>query len=260
MEGILIASYAQSYDQTFAFFKDYSRESAFIRQLIERYQPSAESILDVACGTGTHIAELVGMGFQGIALDIDPDILAIAGQKTADQGATLKTLQQDMRDFRLTPPACVVINMFYSFQNALANEADQERCLQSIKASLRQGGILIMELLPEENNLQQFPPGQIFRVHQAIQIDGTELVVTSQNRLLDATHKEIDFIYETFQQGRMIMREVLVSPLYRMFYQTIHDLLQRNGFAIIAEFGDYSVKAPFTADSTKIIIVARKET
>ncbi len=256
---IQIQSYAGEYDQTFTFFKDYSRESVFIRQVIDAYQLKVGCIADIACGTGTHLVELAAMGYSVLGLDLDPDILAMACQKARARGVTFASLQADMRDFRLIPPVSLAMNMFYSFQNALDNEQDQKRCLASIYQSLEPSGLLVMELLPEENNLRRYPVGQIFPVHQQMKPDGTEWVVTSQNRIVDDFHKEVVFTYEIRQKGAVLSRDVFVSPFFRMYLEPTRRLFARAGFAILAEYGDCAIDSPFTDQSEKLVIVAGKE-
>jgi ubiquinone/menaquinone biosynthesis C-methylase UbiE len=251
-------SYAQKYDQTFSFFKDYSAEAIFIKQLIDAHHPETDCILDVACGTGSHLIELATMGYKGVALDIDQEILDIAQTKATERGVELETVQADMRNFQLSPPVSVAINMFYSFQNALDNEEDQICCLKSIRDSMEVGGLLIMELLPEENNLRQYPPEQFYLLHQEKYPDGTELFVSSRNEILDKYHKEIVFTYEKRKDDRCLTKEVIVSPLYRMYLEPTRKIFETIGLSIIAEYGAYSLNTPFSAESEKIIIVARK--
>jgi len=256
---INIQSYASEYDRTFDFFKNYSRESVFIRQVIEAYQLKVGCIADIACGTGTHLVELAAMGYSVVGLDLDSEILAIACEKARVRGVTFASVQADMRDFKLIPPVSLTLNMFYSFQNALDNELDQKRALASIYQSLEPEGLLVMELLPEENNLRRYPEGQIFSLHQQKEPDGTELIVTSQNRIVDDFHKEVVFTYEKRQNGAVLSQDVFVSPFFRMYIEPTRRLFAQAGFAILAEYGDYAFDSPFTDQSEKLIIVARKE-
>ena len=199
------------------------------------------------------------MGYSVTGLDIDPEILAIAAQAAAERGLTLETLQADMRQFHVDPPVCVAINMFYSFQNVLQNAAEQASCLESVHRSLRDGGLLVLEVLPEENNLALYPPQQDFLLHEEAMPDGSTLRVSSRNHILDERRKEIVFNYETFKQGRIVRREQFVSPMLRMYLEPTRRLLASTGFRIVAEHGDYSLQCPFAPDSAKLIFVARKQ-
>ncbi|MEM6429427.1 MAG: class I SAM-dependent methyltransferase, partial [Deinococcota bacterium] len=73
---------AQLYDLIYSN-KDYQSEAKIIDELIKRYQPSAQSLLDVACGTGNHL-QYLKQDYQCKGVDLDPDILAEAKRKHPD--------------------------------------------------------------------------------------------------------------------------------------------------------------------------------
>ena len=73
---------AAFYDALYAF-KDYASEAAHVRALIQERFPSARTLLDVDCGTGTHLVHLrEWYAVQG--LDLDPQLLAIARDRLPD--------------------------------------------------------------------------------------------------------------------------------------------------------------------------------
>lgn len=248
--------YARTYDQTFSLFKDYSREARFLRDVIRRWRPKARSLLDVACGTATHLLELARMGYECTGLDLDPAILEVARSKIEQQGLTVSLIKGDMRDFQLAGPVDVAINMFYSFHNVLYHENDQLNCLRSIHRALNPRGLLIMEVLPEENNLRLYPPGQVFEVSQRFQADGTVLRVLSENRILDREMKEVIFTFQTLKDGRVIKTKQMVSPFRRLYLKGLEQLLVQSGFRLLERFGDCDLKTPFTPESRKLVAVA----
>lgn len=251
--------YADAYDRTYAFFKDYSQEAGFVRDAIRAFRPAARTVLDIACGTGTHIIELARMGFVVAGLDLDPDILQVARRKAQAQEVAVELFQGDMRAFQLPRRFDVAINMFYSFQNVLYTEEEQINCLRAIHQALHDGGLLILEILPEENNLRQYPTGQVFLVHQEEQGDGSELIVTSENRIVDQELKEIIFTYKTQKDGETIKVEEIVSPLRRMYVKQVPSRFAQGGFRIVRQFGDCDLRVPFGPESRKLVIVAEKE-
>ena len=70
---------AELYDAIYAF-KDYARECARLRALIDETVPAARTILDVACGTGEH-ARFLKEHFAVDGLDINETYLRAAQLK-----------------------------------------------------------------------------------------------------------------------------------------------------------------------------------
>ncbi len=76
--------------------KDYARESHDIHELIQQRFPHASTLLDVACGTGGHLAYLQ-RHYDVVGVDADPAMLEQA--RTRLPGIQL--VEADMRSFRL---------------------------------------------------------------------------------------------------------------------------------------------------------------
>jgi hypothetical protein len=145
--------------------------------------------------------------------------------------------------------------MFYSFQDALHTEEDQGMCLRAVRSALEEGGIFVVELLPEENNLFRYPVGGIFEILREMQEDGVLYVVSSSNRLLNDDLKEITFTFTWSREGKVIRESRTKTILKRMYLETINRLFSMHGFTSLARYGDYSVKVPFGPDSEKMIAV-----
>ena len=71
---------AQYYDLIYGF-KDYSAEAEKITALIREELPTANTILDVACGTAEH-AKLLSEQFEVNGIDLEPAFIEIAREKS----------------------------------------------------------------------------------------------------------------------------------------------------------------------------------
>jgi SAM-dependent methyltransferase len=76
--------------------KDYEAEATALHTLIQERSPGAASLLDVACGTGGHLAHL-RRWYDVAGVDIDPGMLAEARRRLPQE----TFIEGDMRDVRL---------------------------------------------------------------------------------------------------------------------------------------------------------------
>ena len=130
---------ADLYDALYATFKNYEGETARLRELIAERVPEARTLLDVACGTGVHLA-LLREHFEVEGLDIDPKLLAIAQERLP--GVTLH--KGDMTGFDLGRRFDVVLNLFSSI-GYVGDEARLHASLAAMARHLEPGGLLVLE-------------------------------------------------------------------------------------------------------------------
>jgi len=93
----VFARSARIYDAVYAW-KDYGREAVRVHELVQARKPGAATLLDVACGTGAHLAEL-RRWYRCEGLDLDSDLLAVARERPAGRGVARR------RHARLRPGA-----------------------------------------------------------------------------------------------------------------------------------------------------------
>ena len=158
---------AAYYDALYSW-KDYAGEVAKLRELIQRYTPGASSVLDVACGTGHHLA-LLRDDYEIEGLDVDADLLEIAQEK--NPGVTVHA--GDMIDFHLGRTYDVVMCLFSSIGYVETVE-NLQRATRSMAHHLAPGGILFIEpwLTPDA-----FESGHI----GLLVVDEPELKITRMN-------------------------------------------------------------------------------
>jgi ubiquinone/menaquinone biosynthesis C-methylase UbiE len=126
------------YDHLYAF-KDYAAASAYVKRAIQKHHPEAQSLLDVACGTGRHLAEL-GADYEVEGLDLNPDLLSIARSRCPEVPLHVG----NMIDFDLSRTFDVVTCLFSSI--AYVKTVDNMRsAVRAMKRHLAPGGILLIE-------------------------------------------------------------------------------------------------------------------
>ena len=130
---------ARHYD---ALTGDSSTESAFIGNVIEHANSGAETLLEVACGTGNIIAELAGR-YHVSGLDISPGMLAVAGEKLR---AGTALYLADMRSFQLGVRFDVIICVYHGINHLLSFSA-WKSFFGCARRHLNDGGVLIFDTL-----------------------------------------------------------------------------------------------------------------
>ena len=80
----------------------YERRADYLEKLFRRGRVPVRTVLDLACGTGEMTAILTERGYELIAVDGSPDMLARAREKAADlAGEPPVFLNQDMTELDL---------------------------------------------------------------------------------------------------------------------------------------------------------------
>ena len=139
---------AEVYDLLYSEEKDYAAEARLLESLIRGVCPSAESILDVGCGTGAHARSLLDLGFKVDGIDLEPAFIEIARRKCPEGSFEVG----DMVDFALGRRYDVVTCLFSAIGYVLT-EAGLRSAVRRMHQHLKPGGVLLVD--------PWFEPGRI---------------------------------------------------------------------------------------------------
>lgn len=120
--------------------KDYGREAGEVVARVRRHRPEAESLLDVACGTGRHLAAFAGLGFDVEGLELSEAMLAVARGRLP--GIPLH--QGDMRTFRLDRRFDAVVCLFSAI-GYMTTLDDLAAAVTTMGDHVMDGGVLVVE-------------------------------------------------------------------------------------------------------------------
>lgn len=129
---------ARFYDAVYSF-KDYAAEAAKVDALIKERNPRAQTLLDVACGTGKHLEHL-RRRYDAEGLDVDLELLAIARERLPG----IRLHEGDMIEFDLACRFDVVTCLFSSIGYARTVEG-LNRAVAAMAVHLEPGGVLLVE-------------------------------------------------------------------------------------------------------------------
>ena len=77
---------------------DYKKRAEYIGEILAKFNIKDGLLLDLACGTGSLSVEFSKMGFEVIATDASPDMLAEARNQEMEAGANILFLCQKMQE------------------------------------------------------------------------------------------------------------------------------------------------------------------
>ena len=181
---------ARWYDALYAF-KDYAAESARLCELIRTRRRGAETLLDVGCGTGSHVRCLVENHHLAVTgVDVDEPSLAIARAKVP-----LATfIRADMVDLRLGRRFDAVVTLFGAIGYLRTIERVGES-FRRLREHLSPGGVVVVEpfLTPDE-----------FRAGRVVVQRGTSKEGTVERRCttqLDGAIARLQFDYRIEERG-----------------------------------------------------------
>jgi SAM-dependent methyltransferase len=141
------------YDAIYSW-KDYEAETRRLLATIEDRNPGARTLLDVACGTGKHLA-LLRDRFEVEGTDLDPEMLSLARERL---GGSVPLHRADMKELDLGRTFDVVTCLFSSIAYARTPDGLEE-AIRRMARHLAPGGVLVVEPFFTPDTFQ---PGQIW--------------------------------------------------------------------------------------------------
>jgi ubiquinone/menaquinone biosynthesis C-methylase UbiE len=120
--------------------KDYAAEADRVHELIQKHkQSSGTTLLDVACGTGTH-AGFLRRRYDVIGIDANKDMLNVARKKHPE----IRFRRGDMRDFSLGRQFDIVTCLFSAI-GYMKTKTDLLKAVKTMSRHLLPGGVLLVE-------------------------------------------------------------------------------------------------------------------
>lgn len=126
--------------------KDYPAEAAELHQIITEANPATRTLLDVACGTGAHLAEF-RQWYEVDGADVSPAMLEVAATRLP--GVPLHLA--DMRKLDLGRQFDAVICLFSSI-GYITDPSELRLTIARLAAHVAAGGVLILDgwIRPDE--------------------------------------------------------------------------------------------------------------
>lgn len=257
-------SVSEFYAQTYAdSVSDWPGEMDFYHHFASEVKAKGAALLEVACGTGRVAIRLAQEGVETVGLDLSPNMLAIAQEKSSGL-KNIRFVEANMCDFDLSEMFGLVIIPGHSFQN-LNTAAEQVACLECIYRHLLPGGRLVVhldhqefdwlgELVGEKGGV--FEPAEQFEHPQTGQhihtLRAWEYEPATQTAVCTTKWEAVG------SDGQVVERwQTEPVRLHCVFRFEMEHLLARVGFTIEAVYGDF-FRNPLADKSAEMVWIACK--
>lgn len=231
------SGYIAAYYDLFFPAVDIEELDFYAQQVASCPQPA----LEIGCGTGRIMLELLKQGFAVEGADNAPEMLALCKQKGLQEGLEPMLHEQSMQDLSLPKKYGCIYSPLGTFQQ-LVDRADAQNSLQRFYEHLLTDGKLIVYLYVPWHNAPEF--GQ-WHAHDPICNEDIEIRVQEKSihdpmqQLVFSTYR-----YAITQQGETTAQEhELVTRWYSRYEFTM--MLQQAGFADICVSAGYADNGPF---------------
>ncbi|MBQ9860165.1 MAG: class I SAM-dependent methyltransferase [Clostridia bacterium] len=228
---------------------DYAAWADYLQAAVCRHGGSMESVLDLACGSGSLSLELAQRGAEVVGVDGSADMLAIAREKAQAEEADVLFLCQDMRQLDLYGTVDTAVCMLDSLNHILTT-ADLKEVFRRLGLFIRPDGLLVFDVNTP-------------RKHAVTLGDNTfvyeqdEFMCVWRNRYIPATHETemlLDFFLE--EEGGIYSRYTDSVRERGYSLPTWEKLLSAAGFDLLAVYGERSFEPP-AEDADRWVLVAR---
>lgn len=227
----------------------YEQMLTYMETLLQRHGIRPETVLDLACGTGSMSVLLAKRGYQVLAADQSEDMLAMAWEKASElEGSRPYFICQSMEKLKLPYQVDLVVCCLDSL-NYVTNPAHCRQALRRVWASLRPDGALIFDINSPEK-LRSLD-GQVF-------LDENEDTYCVWRAEFDREENICYYGMDLFQrEGGLWARSFEEHREYAYTVEQLTGYLQEAGFARIEVYGDRSFEAP-EAGEQRIYFYAQK--
>jgi SAM-dependent methyltransferase len=205
--------------------------------------PGGRTALDLCCGPGRHAIPLAQRGMRVTGVDRMRFHLDLARERVRMAGVSIELVEGDMRDFRRPVSYDLALSMFTSF-GYFESRDDDLRVLRNVRASLKSGGVFVVDVMGKEWLARHFQPTRSRSLP-----DGSVLI--ERNTVVDDwTRVESQVIL--LRDGPPRTRRSRVSVYSG---QELRDRLLQAGFAAVRLHGSLD-GSPYDLDATRLVAVA----
>lgn len=124
---------------------DYRKWADYIEAIFNKHGLKPSMVLDLGCGTGNFCIEMAKRGYEMIGVDLSPDMLSCAKDKTQEEDLDILYLNQNMAEFELYGTVDAVVCLMDSI-NYITDKRAVKRMFKLVKNYLNPRGLFIFDI------------------------------------------------------------------------------------------------------------------
>jgi len=246
--SVVAEYYDAAYEQVLAGAQDID---FYAKLALER--PGA--VLELGCGTGRVLLELVRRGVAAVGLDSSRRMLEKLHERAGSQAPP--TVCAQMQAFDLAPRRFQFIySAFRAFQHLYAVE-DQLACLHNVFQHLEPGGRFAFDVF-KPRLASMLNPSEPEAGDLRFEVEGKEVIrYVTLERQLHRQLIEARMRFETHEADGVVHNEVEVIHMRWFTHFELLHLVARAGFQPVEIYGDFD-GSPVRDDSPELVVVATR--
>ena len=231
---------------------DYAGLADYLQGHFDRRGLPGSTVLDLACGTGTLTYELAGRGYEMIGVDLSPDMLAQAAEKSVPDGVIPPMFlcqSMDRLDLYGTIDACVCC---LDSVNYVTDPKKLRRAFERVHLFLMPGGLFIFDINTPDKLRDM--DGQIYLDENEDTYCVWRTEYSSRSRICSYYMDIFTRDEETglWHRGEELHEERAYQP------DELEEYLRLAGFRDIRCYGNRKLRPPRPGED-RIFFVARKD-
>jgi SAM-dependent methyltransferase len=217
-------------------------------------------LLELGCGTGRLLIPLAQAGYHVTGVDLSPEMLRVASEKTAAANLTERVtlLQGDYATTPLGGPYRFAFCVMNTFLHLLTIE-DQVTALRHWRQHLAPRGLLLLDIFhPDHRQLAELDGRLVWdKMWRDPESGATvmKFVACTGDPARQTLH--VTMIYDEIAPEGTLRRTVGPYDIHYMGRFEAELLLERAGYVLEAVYGDWDL-SPFEGNCDRLILVARR--
>ena len=247
--------HAELYDLFYAD-KPYEAEAAFVDYCLREFSVrTTNTLLELACGTGTHALQLEQRGYRIVATDYSEDMLERAKQKGSAASSRVDFRVQDMTQLDVSGgPFDAAYSLFDSIGYVATNES-LNKVFRGVQKHLHPDGLFVFEFWHAAAMLRHYDPVRVrrWKTDDAMILRLSETTLEIARQLSEVVYS----IYEFRKDGTYSTLTETQTNRY-FLVQEMAALLSATGFTPVKWFAGFTNNEIISDETWHIVAVARR--